>query len=142
MPRTERKNPRLQEKLDAIQREISRVESEIQGISRAVETPDSIEVLRRLKQVQGGSPAGGVESPRPLPRETGPVRAIPVITDEAGILPIPKPQADPKFNTYFGTGSLHSVRPLRQERNVQRNRAIFMSVVAILVIMLVLKLIF
>jgi len=38
--------------------------------------------------------------------------------------------ADQRFVNYFVTGGLHSVRPLRQERRIQRNKAILMSVIA------------
>jgi len=158
MQQSGRKNPRLQEKLDAIQREISRMESEIKGISRAVETPDSIEALRRLKQVPGlASPVTPVIKPAAsdlsgtsLAEDVSvrysspgmPDRLRPCLPDESASLQIHKPIPDQRFNTYFGTGSLHSVRPLRQERRVQRNKAIFMLIVAGLLIVLVLKLIF
>jgi hypothetical protein len=38
--------------------------------------------------------------------------------------------ADQRFVNYFVTGGLHSVRPLRQERRIQRSKAILMSVIA------------
>lgn len=159
MHRSGRKNPRLQDKLDAIQREIARMESEIKGISRAVETPDSIEALRRLKQV----PSGGSSVAAPL-KNTGVILSGGPVQDDVSsshmpgtgttarpsfggleeppALQLPKTVPDPRFNTYFGTGSLHSVRPLRQERRVQRNKAIFMLIIAGLLIVMVLKMIF
>lgn len=149
----------MQEKLDAIQREIARMESEIKGISRAVETPDSIEALRRLKQVQGGgSPvapplrnAGSVLPGGPVAEDVASSRLAgsgmatrPAVVglEEVPALQIPKAVPDQRFKTYFGSGSLHSVRPLRQERRVQRNKAIFMLVIAGLLIVMVLKMIF
>jgi len=131
------------------------MESEIKGISRAVETPDSIEALRRLKQVSGRTspvikPASSDLSGASLPEDVSvriplpgmPERPRTDLPNESTSLQIPKPVPDQRFNTYFGTGSLHSVRPLRQERRVQRNKALFMLIVAGLLIVLVLKLIF
>jgi len=157
MQRPGRKNLRLQEKLDSIQREIARVESDIKGISRAVEVPDPDEALRRLKQVQVASPKPGIPESRPTitgsnrdnpleftekPSIPGSVyRSSAVAPDDMISQPVPRAVTDQRFTTYFGSGSLHSVRPLRQERRVQRNKAIFMMVVAILVIILVLKMI-
>ena len=129
MQRTGRKNPRLQEKLDALKRELARVETDIKGISRAVETPDPERAIRQLRQV-----------PRdPLPRETpvmsrpaGPATVNQAPSSSFDIPPpspdvqLPKTVPDQKFATYFGSSSLHSVRPLRQERRVQRNKALFM----------------
>ncbi len=134
------------------------MESEIKGISRAVETPDSIEALRRLKQVSGlaapftpviktaASDLSGRSVAEDVPvRFPSPGiqdRPSTGLTEESASRQIPKPIPDQRFNTYFGTGSLHSVRPLRQERRVQRNKAIFMLIVAGLLIVLVLKMIF
>lgn len=154
MQRPGRKNPRLQGKLDAIEREISRMESEIRGISRAVETPDSMEALRRLKQVHGtgsniitptsGTP--GVLVPEGSTSSRFAVSGVPTrpaqaVVDAVTAVQLPKAVPDQRFNTYFGTGSLHSVRPLRQERRVQRNKAIFMLIIAGLLIVMVLKMI-
>jgi hypothetical protein len=55
---------------------------------------------------------------------------------------LPRPVPDQRFQTYFGTGSLHSVRPLRQERQVQRNKAIIMLILAAMLVYGVINLIF
>ena len=156
MTQAGRKASRLQEKLDSIQREIARVDGEIKGIAQAVETRDPGDSLRRLRQMplSGAPPAGPrradmdpvVSVPRDellVPPGTGAGGRLPVArVDETDLLTIQKPAPDARFNTYFGTGSLHSVRPLRQERRTQRNRAIFMLVVAIICIIVVLRAIF
>jgi len=143
MPRSRPVNPRLQEKLNALQRELTRVETDIKGISRAVEAPDPDEAMRRLRRVSttalppGAAPAartGYFEAPKP---PTG-VTLAPA-EGEAGL---PKPVADQRFATYFGSGSLHSVRPLRQERRVQRNKAIVMLILAALLLYSVAKMLF
>lgn len=151
MQRSGRQNPRLKEKLDALQREIARMETDIKGISRAVESVDPGKALSRLPQgpgvsrrdlpagprpvVPGGRPPGGDEFARQRPPSSAPVY------EEVGG-PLPRAVPDQRFNTYFGSGSLHSVRPLRQERRIQRNKAIFMLVMAALLISLLLKMIF
>jgi hypothetical protein len=157
MQRPGRKNLRLQEKLDAIQREIARVEGDIKGISSAVDAPDQDEALRRLKQVRGIAPTPLVPTSKPF--ATGSARqdadefperqpgSTPVYRGAAGVPdggltePVPRTVSDQRFTTYFGSSGLHSVRPLRQERRVQRNKAIFMLCIAGLVIFLVLKMI-
>lgn len=147
MQRTRRRNPRLQEKLESLQREIARVEKDIKGISTAIESPDPDRVIRRLRKVVGEIPPADqgdwpvVEEPARAgrmdkPALTSPLREMP---EE---MVIPKPQPDQRFQTYFGTGSLHSVRPLRQERRVQRNKAIVMLILAILLLYGVINLIF
>lgn len=155
MTRTARKSSRLQERLEALSRDISRVEGQIKGVSHAVKTQADPAAARRA--------GGGGLSGAPLTGrselstttgamaldERGPVfragpapRGVPVVPDELNAGLLPKPVPDPRFNTYFGTGSLHSVRPLRQERKTVRNRAIFMFVVAVIVFFVVYRTIF
>ena len=156
MQRSGRKNLRLQEKLDAIQREISRVETDIKGISRAVDTSDPEEAFRRLKQVPGvpvaaipvtrmPQMAGQRQSPEELPEvqmsSNSVYRGATGIPEATGMAAMPKVTPDQRFATYFGSGNLHSVRPLRQERRVQRNKALFMVCIAVLLIFWVIKMI-
>ena len=147
MQRVRRKNPRLQEKLESLQREIARVERDIKGISRAIESPDPDRAFRRLNKVVGEMAPVEVAS-RPVPPEpvsagtgvkTPAPASMPVMNET---LNIPRPVPDQRFQTYFGTGSLHSVRPLRQERQVQRNKAIIMLILAAMLVYGVINLIF
>lgn len=142
MRRTSRTNPRLQEKLDALQRELARVESDIKGISRAVEVADPELVARKLRRVSSETglrdvPVIRTVSTEPVdaapPAFQGQPPAVPGIHD----IPVPKAVPDSRFATYFGSGSLHSVRPLRQERRVQRNKAVFMLILAAAILYLV-----
>lgn len=154
MQRNVRKNQRLQERLSAIQHELSRVEGDIRTVSKAVEDPDREKALRRLKQlsveaereaalearvVQAGEPPAAraefLEKEPPaggLAGENGAGRDVLV----------PKPPVDQRFAQYFVTGGLHSVRPLRQERRVQRNKAIIMAVIAAVVLYGVISMLF
>lgn len=151
MHRSGRKNPRLQEKLQALEREIVRMETDIKAMSRVVDTPDSEHALRKLKSL-GGNSSHDDSLRRPAPYDAGRMENLPATSSLQNrvedVLPenaapvVPKTTPDQRFNTYFGSGSLHSVRPLRQERRVQRNKAIFMLVMAALLISFVLKMIF
>jgi hypothetical protein len=136
MKRASRTNPRLQEKLEALQRELSRVEIDIKGISRAVETSDPDQVARNLRRVNIEPTLRDVSVAREISRAPAPV------TEELEDIPLPKPVPDQRFATYFGTGSLHSVRPLRQERRVQRNKAVVMLILAALILYGVVKMMF
>jgi len=147
MQRVRRKNPRLQEKLESLQREIARVEKDIKGISHAIDSPDPDQVIRRLRKVAGEIPPvdvdvrhPGQEPPRMAMAENrGESLPEPGVNED---MAIPRPVPDQRFQTYFGTGSLHSVRPLRQERRVQRNKAIIMLILAVLLLYGVINLIF
>jgi hypothetical protein len=147
MQRVRRKNPRLQEKLESLQREIARVEQDIKGISHAIESPDPDRAIRRLRKVVGEMPSVEVDPrtvpPEPAPAGGGEKNAPPAAMQGANEpLTIPRPVPDQRFQTYFGTGSLHSVRPLRQERQVQRNKAIIMLILAAMLVYGVINLIF
>lgn len=145
MQRVRRKNPRLQEKLESLQREIARVERDIKGISHAIESPDPDRAIRRLQKVVGELPPVAVDPrpglPEPVPAGTGgkPTGPVHVMNEP---ITLPRPVPDQRFQTYFGTWSLHSVRPLRQERQVQRNKAIIMLILAAMLVYGVINLIF
>jgi hypothetical protein len=55
---------------------------------------------------------------------------------------MPRGGPDPRFANYFVTGSLQSIQPLRQERRVQRNKALVMLFLAIVLLYGVFSLIF
>jgi len=147
MQHVRRKNPRLQEKLESLQREIARVEHDIKGISHAIESPDPDRAIRRLRKIVGEIPPVDVaawpaaQEPPRMGNAEKPVAVSPVqgMSEE---MVIPRTVPDQRFQTYFGSGSLHSVRPLRQERRVQRNKAIIMLILAALILYGVINLIF
>lgn len=147
MQRGRRKNPRLQEKLESLQREIARVEQDIKGISKAIEGPDPDRAIRRLRKVVSEIPQEDLaawaspQEPSRMPRVDKPLQPHPIQEPNADVV-LPKPMPDQRFQTYFGTGSLHSVRPLRQERRVQRNKAIIMLILALFILYGVINLIF
>lgn len=136
MKRSAPKNPRLRERLQSLERELSQVERSIDQLDRAVRTPDREAALERLKVLTERK----VEEPAPPKRAAAPLPASPRKVAEPESEPVPGPDdleeeapradADRRFASYFVTGSLHSVRPLRTERRIQRNKALVMMVVA------------
>lgn len=160
MRRVERKNQRLQERMLSLQQEIRALDGSIHTLSRAVANPDREDALRRLRQVGSDArPQAGPAAPverlasgrgRSADREESPDqlwsgnaagKQLPE-QDSDCEMPLSKAVPDQKFASYFVTGGLHSVRPLRQERRLQRNKAIFMLIVAILLLYGVIQLLF
>lgn len=160
MRRVERKNQRLQDRMLALQQEIRVLDGSIHALSKAVANPEREDALRKLRQV-GSDARPGAGSAVPEERDaSGRGRAadhedmpdqvwsgitvgnqFPEQTSEYE-KPLSKTGPDQKFASYFVTGGLHSVRPLRQERRLQRNKAIFMLIVAILLLYGVIQLLF
>jgi hypothetical protein len=155
MQRSARKNQRLQERLSAIQNELSRVEGDIRTVSKAVEDPDREKALRRLKQFSAEAEREAAVESRVVPAAETPAgradffeKAATPVGGMAGDHGdgrdafVSKPPPDQRFAQYFVTGGLHSVRPLRQERREQRNRAIIMAVIAAFVLYGVISMLF
>ena len=96
----------LDKKLKKVRKELSSVDSNLRSLSRTLEQP-------------GESPAGGVIAPPDPPR----------------ILPRSRSQDhDTRFISYLASGGLESARPLRKEKHSQRNKAIVVSVFALMVL--------
>jgi hypothetical protein len=152
MRRSSSANSKLQQRIRELQREIEQVESGIQGISRAVEIGDPEKAVRRLTRLEAklGESAAVTATDRPRPAQSAPVakpEALRRLQSPREALPeeelsIPKAAPGERFANYFASGSLHSVRPLRQERRVQRNKAIVMLILALLVLYGVINMIF
>ena len=51
-------------------------------------------------------------------------------------------QAPPRFANYFASGSFGKSRPLAEERRIQRNKAIFMIIVVLLVVSIAIRFVF
>ena len=100
--------------------------------------------MRRLRRVSTTALPPGMTPPikagfQEAPKRGGGEDAFmkpPTVEGEMGLS---KPVPDQRFATYFGNSSLHSVRPLRQERRHLRNRAIFMAVLACIFLYWVIK---
>jgi hypothetical protein len=141
-----RSNSRLRVRVEELGREVSRLDGEIRGLSRAVDHPDREAAARRLRRLfeeQSRPKPPPVPAPVPEPAARGPVeRPLPAereppLSADAAAVPDMEMGAEPegtaarsRFASYFVTGGLQALQPLRQERRVQRNKAIFMLVVA------------
>lgn len=144
MQRSERKNSRLRARVEELSHELARVEDEMRSLSRATRHPDRETAARRLRQVAEEQEKARTTPVARAPAPPEPVAQVVAAEAEvpAGGEPGPKNMPDPRFANYFVTGGLHSVRPLRQERRVQRNRAILMLLLAIFLLYGVLSLLF
>jgi hypothetical protein len=154
MQRTERKNPRLKARVEALDRELAQMNEEIRVMSRAAEHPDRESAMRRLRQL-----AAEQERTREIPVNRAPGRldgverergVAPISADPSGLgapggnppETVSRGGADSRFANYFVTGSLHSIQPLRQERRLQRNKALVMLFFAMVLLYGVFSLIF
>ena len=143
MDRTALKNERLRAKLDAIRKEMDRLDGDIRDLNRAVSHPERQSAIRRLRQVDESlrrREEAALEAPQPVGDARPDVSdqtaaAAPGVgAADSGDLQAPRMSPDQRFASYFVTGSLHSVRPLRTERRIQRNKALLMLFFAALVL--------
>lgn len=154
MQKTGQKVGTLKSRAEALGRELARMEADIKTLSRAAQHPDREVATRRLRRFAEEQETG---RERPLPREASgsddamrpvrqPMAREPELPAESKAVPtleaVPKEPSDSRFAKYFVTGSLHSARPLRQERRVQRNKAIVMTILAAVLLYGVFSLIF
>jgi hypothetical protein len=155
MQRAGQKNTRLKSRAEALERELARMDAEIKSLSRAAMHPDREAAMRRLRRLTEEQDAArerlasrdaarAEEADRakrmvPMPERGAPAVETPGIAAQA---PVPREGPDGRFAKYFVTGSLQSSRPLRQERRVQRNKAIVMTILALVLLYGVFSLIF
>jgi hypothetical protein len=111
---------RVDRKLKHIEQEKKRVQSEINALSRA---------LRRGDVLSSPAAPGAMQASHNLPSgASGGGRALPA-------------RGDQRFAHYFSTGGFKSPIPGRQERRIQRNKAIFALILLVVVGYIVLTLI-
>lgn len=167
-----RKESSLERRMKLLQKESEAVRGDIRLLSRALKNPDEANVLNRLKSrrfheqsirpPERRDPVGGRRSPGNA--EEG------AVVEEAGSRDVadrrperiwtrggqastgaeggeatarnPRLAKDERFASYFSSGGFLGGRPLRQERNIQRNRAIAMLLVVGIVLLWVFYLVF
>jgi hypothetical protein len=120
----QKKGSVIDRRLKNLEKEMARLNSEIRSVSRKTKTPEH-------------PPArGSVETRMTAPREEASKTNI---EEEKGRPP--KADADfhprherEKFVNYFSAGSFSELRPLRQDGNVLKNKAIMMAILAILAV--------
>lgn len=128
------KDSALEERLKKIKDELSLVNKDIRTLSDVVKHPDESVGLPRLKSVALRKARESVKSSFAAPAQT--IEAKPV---ERAVVPVQvqdrpltqKPVLrDDKFRDYLSS-SFDTAKPMRQERRVQRNKAITMLVAAL-----------
>ena len=144
-----------------LEREAKLIQGDIKALSRALKKPDEITAAPRLKSTQpqyvkppsrrdpilseprmealepeeAEDPQGEEDLFSWTPRS--PVRPEsaepPSETDIQGPKPRQAVSGDKRFANYFTSGTFITPRPLRTEKNVQRNKAVFMVILLVLV---------
>lgn len=151
----------LERRLKELEKEAKLVQGDIRSLSRALKKPDEISAIPRLKSVQqeyvkpparrdpilaerriqepepeeAGESQEGEDlfswTPRNAPRQDSLTPAPE--PDIQGPRPRQAVSGDKRFANYFSSGTFITPRPLRTEKNVQRNRAVGMIILLILV---------
>ena len=160
----ERKLKELEQQQELIQNDIRTLSKSMRKLDEGGEMPPlrsrSIDAVRAARAAVASEPVSARRAPPPPPPPPAP-ELEPEPLDEPPPEPVPLPVAEmddgsdapplvvdsrrfpppvrPKFANYFASGSFGSSRPLAEERRIQRNKAIFMVVVLVLVIAIVLR---
>jgi hypothetical protein len=162
------KKTALERRLKELQKESELVRSDIKVLNKVVKNPDGFAQIPKLRSerqappiapplredpvakaraaAQELPPAGPHDDLFGLPPKVEPVRGWgrPPVSPEPNVGA--KGKAAPKderFANYFSSGGfLGGPRPMKQERNVQRNKAVFMVIVVIVVFFWVSYLVF
>jgi hypothetical protein len=121
-----RKENPVERKLKDIEREKKRLRDEMKHLSRALRRGDAITMHTP------DAPSAPLHS---LPRSTGYVEPM---SSSDKTVPV---RGDERFASYFATGGFKSPMPGRQERAVQRNKAIFMLILVSIAGYIVFKLV-
>lgn len=141
MPSNDRENAVLR-RLREIQEEERRLRQHIREVNRA---------LRRLERGEPTDlpiPAAAVSTPAPSapaawPKKSGPaLQGPPVSGTVSAPARVGGGYRDQRFFQYLSTGSFGAARPLARERRIQRNKAIFLLLIAGLLGYLVYRLLF
>lgn len=150
MASSDRANKDLGRRLKELRKERELLREDIRTLSRVLKSEEPVQALPKLKsesareaRVVPPQRRDPVKAARPLPPpppEPQPPRMTPETA--AGAMGDPRKTAavsnDERFANYFSSGGfLGKHVPLRQERSVQRNKAIFMIVVVIVVAFIV-----
>lgn len=146
-----RKKSPLENRLRELEKEADIIRQDMKVLSRAMKKPDQLAALPRLKshriappprQIPHVAPPAVPSPERPAAAPPGdlfpespvaspPPRELPTVGETASERPRSHMSRDERFRNYFGHGSFLPARPLKQERRVQRNKAIFVLVVVV-----------
>lgn len=151
---------KLDQQIDDLERELRMVQADVKSLTRAVHDPRK-KSLPRLRSVENEKAAQSIlderaEAGKPLP-ETRKIAGLPVPPkpdrpkQTGHVSPVAPasnfrssaggPQQDHRFATYLSAkGVNYSSTSSRKERNIQRNKAIAMVLIVILVLYVVIQL--
>jgi len=165
-PLTKKKSA-LERRLKDLERESGLVKGDIKALSKVLRNPADVEEVPRLRSAKPGNvPPPSRRDPvfhsrQPAPVEPPKLESTDLFEaaadqrDEAPRRPsrffaqppqeqsVPKNKAvtkDDRFANYFSSGNFLGARPLKQEKNVQRNRAIVMIVTVAILAFIVIQL--
>jgi len=139
----ENRRKELDEELQSIRRELRRKRREAQNL------PDPVAVLRRIWTGTEEMPESPRATPGPTVQPTAAEQPVGVNPPEGpdtspegeggGEIRSPGPirRGDARFASYFVTGGLHGIEPLRHEKRILRNRAIAWLVLCLFIIITV-----
>jgi hypothetical protein len=160
MDRPRQKNTLVRRRVADVERELAQVQENIRALAKAAERPDGGDLFRKLPDVtplpertlaavpaKPDSRSQVAAAAKPKQAELFGTVPQAGVTMQPGAIPQrpaaaskPAPaEKDPRFANYFVTSGLQAVRPLRQERRIQRNRALLMVIIAAILLFGVIK---
>ncbi len=131
------------ERESALARRLRELEEEERRVRQTMK-----DVNRKLRRLERGAPVALEPRPpmeaQPLqtPSPRDPEQPLRPATGAVTSTPRLGPSEDKRFANYFASGSFVKPRPLGRERRVQRNKAIFLLMFALLMAYLVYHLVF
>lgn len=125
----------LENRLKKIREELSLINKDIRSLSDVAKNPEKVAHLPRLKSVEPRKTPESKADPEAPPRSavhtTEPPSLAPKEADKQATQKAVL--RDEKFRDYLSS-SFESIKPLRQERRVQRNKAIIMMVFVLILL--------
>lgn len=138
----------LERRLNKINQESQLLRDDIKTISRALRKQGDFRELPGLKSTPTLRPSGGAGAPQEQKRKgaAGPSQKTRAgkasrVKKTGARTRASRRGSSKRFANYFSAGSIVAATPLRQEKSVQRNKAIFMVVFVVLVSFVVLRLV-
>ncbi len=147
MKEVKKQESSFERKLKEIEREKRRIEHDIKSLSKAMkrgELPPP-PTPPRAAPSPGPRPTTGQPAPKDSAGEWGAMhkeKEAGHTSEEAHRAPLGSPlvpekkmpvYGDERFTNYFSAGGFKSPMPARQERSIQRNKAVFMVVLVIII---------
>lgn len=171
LSRPQKKSP-IERRLKELERQAARVRNDIKSLSKAIRNPENVERIPRAKSLLDEGPLVPAPSRRDPATRAVPPHVVPPVEQAAAAAPPPPPEPPPpppaamappaqpepaeaaapkpkgvlkdeRFANYFSSGSfLGETGGLKQEKSVQRNKAVFMIIIVIIVAFSVYQLVF